>query len=112
MHKAAMPASLAALAAANQGKYKEISTVLFKNFKNLNDDSIKQYAKAIGLDMATYEKDIKAPSIRKIITMDTNAARRFKVRGVPAIFINGRMIRGRSFGSFEQIIKKELKKVE
>ena len=108
MHKAAMPAALAALAAEKQGKYKEISTVLFKNFKTLNPGSIKQYAQQVGLDMAAYEKDVKAPQIRKIVAQDTNAARRFKVRGVPAVFINGRTAKGRSLADFEKIIKREL----
>ncbi len=108
MHKAARPAAFAALAAANQGKYKEISTVLFKNFKGLKNASIKQYAQQLGLDMAAYEEDIKSPLIRKTVAQDTRAARRFKVRGVPAIFINGRRARGLSLAGFERIIKKEL----
>jgi protein-disulfide isomerase len=112
MHKAAMPAALAALAAEKQGKYKEMTAVFFKNFKKLNNDSIKQYAQQVGLDMATYEKDVKAPSIRKIVAQDTKAARQFRVRGVPAIFINGRTAKGRSLDDFERIIKRELEKAK
>jgi len=108
MHKAARPAALAALAAEKQGKYKEISTLLFKNYKTLNPGSIKKYAQQVGLDMAAYEKDVKSPQVRKIVAQDTNAARKFKVRGVPAVFINGRAAKSRSLAGFEQIIKKEL----
>lgn len=110
MHKAAKPASYAALAAAKQGKYQEISTVLFKNYKTLNPGSIKKYAQQVGLDMAAYEKDIRSPAIRKMVALDTRDASRFKVRGVPAIFINGRAAKGRSLADFERIIKKELEK--
>jgi protein-disulfide isomerase len=110
MHKAARPASLAALAAEKQGKYKEITAILFKNFKNLNNNSIKQYAQQVGLDMAAYEKDIRSPAIRKMVAQDTRDASRFKVRGVPAVFINGRTAKGRSLADFERIIKKELEK--
>lgn len=112
MHKAAMPAALAALAAANQGKYKEITAILFKNFKSLNPGSIKQYAQQVGLDMAAYEKDVQSPQILKIVAQDTNAARKFKVRGVPAIFINGRAAKSRSIEGFELIIKRELEKAK
>ena len=108
MHKAARPAAIAALAAANQGKYREFSAVLFKNFKNLNTDAIKQYARQVGLDMASFEKDIKSPLIRKMVAQDTNDARRFKVRGVPAIFINGRTAKTRSLEGLEQMVKREL----
>jgi len=112
MHKAARPAAYAALAAEKQGKYKEISGILFKNFKNLNNASIKQYAQEVGLDMAVYEKDIKSPQIRKMVTQDTRDASRFRVRGVPAIFINGRTAKGRSLEGFERIIKRELEKAK
>jgi len=108
MHKGARPAAFAALAAANQGKYKEMTAVLFKNFKNLNNDSIKRYAQQVGLDMAAYEKDVKAPLIRKIVDQDTKAARQFRVRGVPAIFINGRTVKNRSLKGLEQLVRKEL----
>jgi protein-disulfide isomerase len=112
MHKAAKPAALAALAAANQGKYQEITAVLFKNFRKLNNESIKKYAQQVGLDMAAYEKDIKSPAIRKMVTKDTRDARKFRVRGVPAIFINGRTAKSRSLEGFERIIKKELEKAK
>ena len=110
MHKAAKPAAYAALAAEKQGKYKEITALFFKNYRKLNNDSIKQYAQQVGLDMAAYEKDIKSPAIRKMVTQDTRDARKFRVRGVPAIFINGKAVRSRSVEGFERIIKKELKK--
>ena len=110
MHKAAKPASYAALAAEKQGKYKEISAVLFKNFRKLNNESIKQYAQQVGLDMAAYEKDIKSSDIQKLVTKDTRDARKFRIRGVPAIFINGRAAKSRSLEGFERIIRKELEK--
>jgi len=112
MHKAAKPASYAALAAEKQGKYREISAVLFKNFKKLNNDSIKKFAQQVGLDMAAYEKDIKSPAILKMVTKDTRDARKFRIRGVPAIFINGRTAKSRSLEGFERIIKKELQRVK
>jgi protein-disulfide isomerase len=112
MHKAAKPAAYAALAAEKQGKYKEITAVLFKNYRTLNNDSIKQYARQLGLDMTSYENDIKSPAIRKMVNQDTRDARKFRVRGVPAIFINGRAAKSRSIEGFEQIIKKELEKAK
>ncbi len=112
MHKAARPAALAALAAANQGKYKEITALLFKNFRTLNNASIKQYAQQAGLDMTVYEKDIRSPAIRKMVAQDMRDATRFKVRGVPAVFINGKTARGRTLVDFERIIQRELKKIK
>ena len=110
MHKAAKPAAYAALAAEKQGKYKEITALFLKNFRKLNNDSIKQYAQQVGLDKATYEKDMKSPAIQKMVIQDTRDARKFRIRGVPSIFINGKAVRGRSLEGFERIIKKELEK--
>ena len=105
-----MHAARAALAAEKQGKYAEMSALLFQNYKTLNEAKIKETARQLGLDMAAYEADLKSPAIRKLIARDTGDARRFKVRGVPAVFINGRAAKGRSLKGFEQIIQKELEK--
>ena len=57
MHKFAVKASRAALAAARQGKYNEISKVFLKNHKKLNPETIIQYAEETGLDMQKFHKD-------------------------------------------------------
>jgi protein-disulfide isomerase len=112
MHKAAMPAATAALSAEKQGKYREMSEILFKNSKSLNRNTIKEYAQQAGLDMAVYEKDLRSPEIRNMVAQDTRDARKFRVRGVPAVFINGRTVKGRSLEDFERVIKKELENVQ
>jgi protein-disulfide isomerase len=81
MHKFARQASLAALAAAGQGKYYEISKVFFKHFKELNDETIRRSAVEIGLDMQKFDKDYNDPSLNKIIDQDTRLGERLKVRG-------------------------------
>ncbi len=110
MHKAARKSAIAALAAANQGKYKEISKILFDNFKLLNDEKIKALATEIGLDMLKFENDLKAPSIINRLNLDIRLAQKLKVRGVPKIFINGKLVKNRSLGAMSQMIDKELGK--
>jgi protein-disulfide isomerase len=108
MHEAAMPAARAALAAEKQGKYREMSAILFKNYRALTPKAIRQYAEQIDLDMTVYEMDVQSPQIRKIIAQDMQDARWFRVRGVPTFYINGILVKNRSFEGFEQIIKEEL----
>jgi protein-disulfide isomerase len=110
MHKFARQASLAALAAAGQGKYNEISKVFFKHFKELNDETIRRSAVEIGLDMQKFDKDYNDPSLNKIIDQDTRLGERLKVRGVPSLFINGRSAKKRSLSSLSQMVEQELKK--
>jgi len=112
MHKAATKAAIAALAAANQGKYLEISKIFLENFRKLNDESIKKYAEATGLDMQIFENDSKNPVLKSIINRDTTIGRQVKVRGVPAIFINGKRSKQRSLEYLSEMIEKELAEIK
>jgi protein-disulfide isomerase len=110
MHKFAEKASLAALAAAKQGKYEQLTTVLLKNFKSLNDETIKKHAEEVGLNMEQFTKDLNDPALKKQIQDDMRLGNSAKVRGVPAIFINGRTAKQRSLQGFSQMVEQELKK--
>ncbi len=110
MHKAARKAAIAALAAANQGKYTEISKIFFDNFKVLNDEKIKSLATEIGLDMQKFESDSKSPSIINTLNLDIRLAQKLKIRGVPKIYINGKLVKNRSIDAMSQMIEKELGK--
>lgn len=110
MHKFAEKASLAAFAAARQGKYEELTTVLLKNFKSLNDESIKKHAESVGLNMEQFTKDMNDPALKKQLQDDMRLGNAVKVRGVPAIFINGRAAKQRSLEGFSQMVEQELKK--
>ena len=110
MHKFAEKASLAALAAAEQGKYQEFSSALLKDFKNLSDQTITKHAEAVGLDMEKFNAASSNPALKKQIQEDLQLGSSVKVRGVPSIFINGRMPKQRSLDGFSQMIEEELKK--
>ena len=110
MHKFAQNASLAALAATKQDKYREISKVFFKNYTKLNDETIRKYAEETGLDMQKFDKDYKDPSLNEIISQDMSLGNKVKVRGVPALFINGRSAKKRSLPDLSQMVEQELKK--
>ncbi len=107
MHKAARQAAKAVLVAERQDKYSEMSKILFKNMKKLNNRSIREYAQEIGLDMKRYDKEINSPDIRKIVEQDTALARRIKVRSVPSIYINGKKAKNRTLVGLEKMIMEE-----
>jgi protein-disulfide isomerase len=110
MHKFAEKASIAALAAARQGKYEELTVVLLKNFKSLNDETIRKHAETVGLNMEQFNKDMNDPALKKQVQEDMRLGSSVKVRGVPAIFINGRAAKQRSLEGFSQMVEQELKK--
>ncbi len=109
-HEFARKAAAASIAAARQGKYPEVSKALYKEYNRLNDERIREVAENAGLDMARFENDIKDPLIFSQINSDVQLARTMKVRGVPAIYINGRLIKSPSIKGMSEVIEKELKK--
>ncbi|MGA1842651.1 MAG: thioredoxin domain-containing protein [bacterium] len=110
MHRYAENASLAALASAKQQKYREITKLLFDNYKDLNDDTIKKYLEEAGLDMEALNSAYNDPSLKKIIGEDLNLGARLKVRGVPTLFINGRRVKDRSLNALSEMVDQELAK--
>jgi len=109
-HKFAMPAAVAALAAEKQGKFWEFHDLLFKDYNRLNEQKVKEIAQQLNLDMEKFEKDRKDPQIRAMINRDLAEGNRAGVRGTPAIFINGRLLRNRSPAGFQELIEKALEK--
>ena len=78
--------------------------------KNLSDQTIKKHAEAVGLDMEKFDVASNNPALKKQIQEDLQLGSSVKVRGVPSIFINGRMPKQRSLAGFSQMIEEELKK--
>jgi protein-disulfide isomerase len=108
MHRFARTASLAALAAARQDKYTEVTKAFFNNYSRLNDQTMRKYAEEAGV------KDLEAafndPSLKNIISQDIAVGAKVKVRGVPALFVNGRLVKNRSLGELSKMVENELKK--
>jgi len=110
IHKNAMPAAIAALAANQQGKYWEMNSQLFKNYNQLSDEKIDEIAQSLGLDMTQFKKDIENPDLAAQVQRDLQDGVQAGVRGTPTIFINGRLLQQRSLPGFKQMIDEELAK--
>jgi predicted DsbA family dithiol-disulfide isomerase len=61
--------------------------------------------------MEQFEKDWQSEETLAKVRSDIDQGSRIGVRGVPAIFINGRQLKQRSLEGFSEIIDKELKKI-
>jgi protein-disulfide isomerase len=109
-HAFAKKASMAALAAARQGKFWEMHEKLYAAQKELNDAKIDAIAQDVGLDMERYKADLKDPAIWALIVRDMQDGRQAEVRGTPTIFINGKLLTQRSLAGFTEAIEAELKK--
>ena len=107
-HKFAAQAAVAALAADRQGKFWEFHDELFNNYNRLNEEKVQEIAAKLKLNKAQFEKDRKDPLLLEQIKHDFNEGVRAGVRGVPAVFVNGRKLKDRSLKGFQALIDKEL----
>jgi protein-disulfide isomerase len=109
-HQFAYQAAVAALAANRQGKFWEFHDELYKNYNRLNEEKIREIAQQVGLDTAKLDQDMKDPGMGALVRSDLMEGTNAGVRGIPTIFINGRLLRDRSFEGFQDAIEKELAK--
>jgi len=110
IHKFAEKAAIAALAAGRQGKFWAFHDRIFDNFGKLNDQKVQEIAASLGLNMETFNKDLKDPTIRQKIRQDVRDGNLAGVRGTPSVYIDGRLLRNRTLAGFQELIDKELKK--
>lgn len=106
IHKYSTKAAIAAMAASSQGRFWEFHDLLFDNFRQLNDQKVKEIAKELSLNKEEFEKEMKNPMILAKVQEDFKDGRKAGVRGTPAIFINGRRLKNRSLEGFKVLIEK------
>lgn len=109
IHKNAMNASKAAIAAKKQGKYWEMHDKLFENSGNLSEDNLKKFAKEVGLNVEQWQKDFDSPEVTKEIQDDLRLGSQSDVRGTPTMFVNGKRVNNRSFEAIKDMIDTSLK---
>lgn len=113
MHKNAMGAHMAAMAAENQGKFWEFHDKLFANQQQLNLDAYKRYARELKLDVARFERDLVDLENKKRIDADKAEAQSMGITGTPGFFVNGRYLSGaKPFEEFAKAINAELTRLK
>lgn len=95
IHPNALAAASAAEAAGLQGKYWEMHDKLYSAqqlWKNLSvterTDYFTSIAQELNLDTKKYKADVESTVVRKKIDFDIALAKKQKVTGTPAIFVN------------------------
>lgn len=92
-HDRAVPASVAALAAARQGKYWEMHRALFQA-ADLSDAGLESVARQVGLDLARYRADIADETLREEVETDKLEGQELGVDRTPTFFVNGKQYYG------------------
>ncbi|NIP29614.1 MAG: thioredoxin domain-containing protein [Candidatus Dadabacteria bacterium] len=95
-HKLAIPASVAANCAGEQGKYWVLNDFLFDNPSKLDNESVLEAAKSLDLDYNKFEACLKDNNHEKEINKDLSDGKSYGVRGTPSIFL-GKSGKGKEF---------------
>ena len=89
-HAMARKAAIAAEAAGRQSKFWQMHDALFATQEILSDELILGHAKALGLDVARFTKDIADPALAKRVDDSRNEGGSFGIEATPAFFVDGR----------------------
>ena len=109
MHAKALPAALAAEAAARQGKFWEMHDKIFADQQNMAPEKYAEYAAQLGLDVAKFEKDRVSAEVKARVDTDKREAAQLGATGTPSFYINGKYTSGaQPFEAFKEKIDAEL----
>lgn len=106
-HKNSMPAARAAVAAQLQGKFWEMSDLLFEHQRELSVEKIRELAQKIGLDMARFDADIASPAVQQRVDNDKKEGAGLGIQGTPSLFVNNRPYK-EPIQSLSKYLKEEL----
>jgi protein-disulfide isomerase len=109
-HKLAGKSALTAQAAHLRGKFWPVHDELFKVGEHLTEEKIQEILRAQGLDPAQIERDANSRPVVDHVQRDLDEAHRIGVSSVPAVFVNGKRQRDRSFEAIAAAVEKELRK--
>jgi protein-disulfide isomerase len=108
-HPKAMPAAYAAEAAGKQGKFFEMSDLLFnkqdewKDLANGKDFFIK-LAQGLTLDIERFKKDMEADDVKQKVNVDLSSGNAAGVNATPTFFLNGKKLEFKSLAEFKKLL--------
>lgn len=112
IHLDALKAAEAAECARLQGgdvTYFKYHDKLFENQEALDVESLKSYARQLGLKTADFNTCLDSGNMEAEVKADLQDGANYGVTGTPAFFINGRLLSGAyPFEEFKKIIDEEL----
>ena len=108
-HPKALPASIAAHCANEQGKFWEFHNKLFENQTKLDDTDIKSYAKALAMDEKRFAECFDGKKHTDVIEKSRKEAESLGIQATPSFVINGTLLQGaQPFDKFKEKIDRAL----
>ena len=94
IHPHAQAASVAAEAAAQQGRFWEMHDLLFRSQRQLEAADLRRKAERLGLDLDRFAADQVDPAMAARVERDVASGERSGVDGTPSLFVDGVRYRG------------------
>lgn len=94
VHPRAMDAARAAEAAGMQGRFFDLTPVMFANQDNLGWEDIYRYANDIGLDLEQFNDDVHSSKVRHRVEDDAQDAEVMDLNSTPTFFIGRKRHKG------------------
>jgi len=111
LHPRARQAHEAPRCAKDQGQFWAYHDLLYAHASKASPDDLKTYAQDTGLDLPAFEQCLANGTYRAAVQQDVEDGARLGVKGMPAFFINGRLVSGaQPLDAFVQIIEDELQR--
>jgi protein-disulfide isomerase len=109
IHENSMQAARAGYAARQQSKFFEMADLMYRNQGALDGESLRSYAKQLGLDPVRFEADMQSPAAAAEITKDVADGASYGVSGTPTVFVDGVRLQRLSTGALRSSIRSALK---
>jgi protein-disulfide isomerase len=110
-HAEAPKAAEAARCAGEQNKYWEMHDSMFANQRSLGVPSLKQQARALGLNGTAFDTCLDSGKHAAAVLAGGELGNTLGVNSTPSLYINGRPLVGaQPFEAFKQVIDEELAK--
>ncbi len=110
IHPNAVPSAQAAEAAGIQGKFWEMSQLLYQNQQEWSEQrdpfpTFRNYAQELGLDLDQFTSDYNSPAVLERIQAHAQSAEVLNLNGTPSFFLNGKRIQNpRSVDEFLRLV--------
>jgi protein-disulfide isomerase len=115
LHKNALDAAHAAMAARLQGKFWEMHNLLYENQKLWEDlpdlhPMAAGFAQQLGLDVERFKRDMDSAQVDAAVSADMRRGQSLGVTGTPTLFIDGLQIENEktTLNNLRQIINQRL----
>lgn len=113
-HKNSKASAYAAEAAGLQGKFWEMSDLLFDNQEDWSEKSeapeiFKTYAKKLELNLDRYNEDIQSSSVKEKVDKDRLGGESIGVNATPTFYLNGVKLKNiGSYNDFKKTVEEKL----